>query len=138
MVKKYLKNLSKLLDIKMPKILYNELIGFGYRNGIIYLKRNIEFKKQLFLSIHEFRHYYQELYYKNHDDYLSDLWRYEMNNYDMNNYLSYNIELDAYAFAYLIMNNYFHIDYELPNVIKENVLHFIEKNKYLYLFIYKV
>ena len=138
MIEKYIKKLSILFNIKEPKIIYNDILGFGYRNKTLYLKKNVEFNKKLFLSIHEFRHYYQDLYIENNDDYLSILWEYEMNNYDIGNYLSYNIELDAYAFSYLVMNYYFNIPYELPNIIKENVLHFIEKNKYLYLYFFKV
>ncbi len=138
MIRKYIRRLSILFNIEEPKIVYNDLLGFGYKNKTLYLKKEIDFNKKLFLSIHEFRHYYQELYIENNMDYLSILWEYEMNNYSLDNYLSYSIELDAYAFAYLAMNNYFHIKYELPEIIKENVLHYIEKNKYLYLLFFKV
>lgn len=138
MIEKYIKKLSRLFNIEEPKIIYNETLGFGYRNKTLYLKKNLEFKKKLFLTIHEFRHYYQDLYIESNDDYLSNLWEYEMKNYDMNNYLSYHIELDAYAFSYLVLNYYFKIPYDLPIIIKENVLHFIEKNKYLYLFLFQV
>ncbi len=137
-IKTEIKRISKLLNIKEPTIIFNDSLGFSYLDGIIYLKRITNRYKLLFLSIHELRHYYQDIYIKNNNDFISEKWKYEMDNYKMIDYLSYEIEIDAYSFSYLVLKNIYNIDYNLPVEIKNKVLDYISKNKYLYLLVLNI
>ena len=134
MYKNYIKRLCNILNIKEPQIIFNNELGFSYSNKIIYVKGVDDLTKFLFLLFHELRHYYQDLYRENNNDEISRIWNYEFDNYDMNNYLDYNIEMDAYAFAYLSIK-YFKIDYEMPEEISNLILEYINQHKYLYLVI---
>ena len=130
-IKNELIKICKIININPPKIIKNEELAFSYSNGSIYIINDNDIKS-LFLSIHELRHYYQDLYIKNNNDEISRIWEYDFKNYDLNNYLNYHIELDAYAFSYLVLKHIYKIDYDLPNVIKSKIYNYIEKNKYLY------
>ena len=103
MYKNYINKLCNMLKINNPIIIYNNELGFSYSNNKIYVKRINDKKRLLFLSLHELRHYYQDYYICNFNNEISDIWKYEFDNYNMDNYLNYNIELDAYSFAYISM-----------------------------------
>lgn len=131
-IKNKICHVSRLLNIKMPDIIFNDLIGFSYSKGTLYLRRIGNEKELLFLSLHELRHYYQDLYIKNNNDSLSIVWKKEMDNYNLKCYINYNIELDAYAFSYLVLKHIFKINYDLPYEIKDKVLDYIKKFEILY------
>ena len=137
-IKKEIRRICDLLKITYPNIIFNDNLAFSYCNETIYLKKISNKNKLLFLALHELRHYYQELYVKNNNDFISEKWKYEMDRYKMADYMSYEIELDAYAFSYLILKNIYNIEYVLPNEIKNSVLTYISKNKYLYLLVFNI
>jgi len=130
-IKIELSKISKFLNINKPTIIINKELAFSYVNNIIYIDENNDIKS-LFLALHELRHHYQYLYIKNNNDELKKIWKNEFDNYDLNNYLNYNIELDAYSFSYLILKYIYKINYNLPYLIKNKILEYIKKNKYLY------
>ena len=52
-IKNKICHVSRLLNIKMPDIIFNDLIGFSYSKGTLYLRRIGNEKELLFLSLHE-------------------------------------------------------------------------------------
>lgn len=134
---KEIKKISKILNISSPKIINNPYLAFSYMDNVIYYEKIDDKYKLLFLLFHELRHHFQYLYIKNNISKLSNIWKYEMDNYDLNHYLDYDIELDAYSFSYLILKYYYNYDYKLPLIIKNKVLDYINKNMERFNFIYK-
>lgn len=113
--KNELELVSKMLNIKLPKLIYNEEMAFSYvpmLDVIFYCRR--DYNEALFLFIHELRHKYQFIYKKNivKDKYYL---------------LSYH-ELDAYSYAYYIIKNIFKINYHLKFplsiIIREYLNHY--------------
>jgi len=124
-IKYEIKKISKIYNIEAPNIIFNEYLAFSYSNMTLYLKK-IEDEKLLFLSFHEFRHYMQDLYIKKHNDIKAKRYKYEMDNYNNLNYLDLEIEIDAYAFSYMILKKYYNIDYKLNDLIKDKILNYID------------
>ena len=125
-IKYEIKKISKIYNIEAPNIIFNEYLAFSYSNMTLYLKK-IEDEKLLFLSFHEFRHYMQDLYIKEHNDIKAKRYKYEMDNYNNLNYIDLEIEIDAYAFSYMILKKYYNIDYKLNDLIKDKILNYIDK-----------
>jgi hypothetical protein len=128
-IKKIIKKVCDFLQIKEPIIEYNAINSCFYNNGIIHLNKKLENNKLIYLAIHELRHYYQDLYIKNNNDNLSEKWKYEMDNYNTDMYLDYDIEIDAYSFAYLALKYLFNIKYKLHPTIEEIVFKYIKLHK---------
>ena len=126
--KKEIDKVSKLLNISSPKIIYNPYLAFSYMENIIYYKKLDDEFKMLFLFFHELRHHYQSIYIKNNKTQLSSLWKDEMDNYNIEYYLDYDIEIDAYSFAYLILKYRYNFNYLLSDNIKTIVLKHIQNN----------
>ena len=125
---KEIKKISKILNISSPKIIYNPYLAFSYMENIIYYKKLDDEFKMLFLFFHELRHHYQSIYIKNNKTQLSSLWKDEMDNYNIEYYLDYDIEIDAYSFAYLILKYRYNFNYLLSDNIKNIVLKHIQNN----------
>ena len=100
--------MTRLLNLPNVEVYYG--VMNYYYNGRIIIKRGT-YKKCLFMALHELRHFYQEYYIKYNDNKISDLIRYEMENYNKLDYELLYIEMDAYYFAYYIFKNILHIDY---------------------------
>ena len=60
------------------------------------------------------------------------LYEIEFSNYEEFNYHHLNIELDAYAFSYIMMKKIFNIDYDFKIITKERIMSYIYDNFNLY------
>lgn len=122
---------SKILNINLPRFINNKELAFSYIPNVIYYKylKKTNFYAAIF---HELRHHYQYIYMKKNSDSLSLTYEIEFSNYDKFNYYNLNIELDAYAFSYIMMKKIFNIDFDFKIIKKERIISYIYDNFDLY------
>lgn len=123
-IKSVLIKVANMLNISMPKIIYDMDNSF-YTDGVIHLKIYDDFNKTLFIALHELRHHYQFLYRKNIKDNMSKIINYEIN-HDIEYNLSY-MEGDAYTFSLYIFENILNISYDVSIQTKE-IIHIFKSN----------
>ena len=122
---------SKILNINLPRFINNSELAFSYKPGVIYYKY---LKKPNFYAaiFHELRHHYQFIYKEKNNDDLAMLYEIEFSIYEKLNYYNINLELDAYAFSYIMMKKLFNIDYDFKIITKERIMSYIYDNFNLY------
>ena len=130
-MKNTITKICKILNISLPRFINNKYLAFSYTPGVIYYKylKKPDFYAAIF---HELRHHYQYLYIKNNDNSLASLYELEFSFYDKLNYYKLNVELDAYAFSFLMMKNFFNINYQFKNIKEEVIINYINDNYDLY------
>ncbi len=88
-------------DINLKAIILNR----KYKNNYVELMNS---------TLHELEHYWQHIYISNFDTPKAKRWKEELQHYDPYNPFQ-EIEIDAYAFAQVICNCEFGIDYKCDN-----------------------
>lgn len=127
-IRRIIKRISILLEIDAPKIIFtNEAISY-YTYGVIHLSFSNNFKKMLFLALHELRHHYQYVYMISNMDSISNLISYEMNH--AVEYKESYIEGDAYFFSSYVMNEILKMDYTVSKDTKDIILTFLKKHSF--------
>ena len=130
-IKRILNKISIMMGIDMPRIIFNTDNSF-YTDDVIHLKMYDDFNKTLFLALHELRHHYQFIYIKNNNDYISNLLKYEMENYKYLDYKNLYMEMDAYYFSLYVLNNILMIDYEIDNILLDMILKYISEYTFIF------
>ncbi len=133
-----IKKISKILGITPPKIVTSDVLPNSYSNGVIFIERGMSKSRTFYVLLHELRHHYQFEYVKNNNDKLAMIYKKELESYNssQDKHLDYFIERDAYTFAYVVLNEYFKINYELPKFLLDVINNHLDKYKYLYLNFY--
>ena len=122
-IRKELNKIAHRLNISMPKIIYDNESYYTY--GVIHLKIYEDYNKTLFLALHELRHHYQFLYVKRFKNDIARIIQYEMN-HDINYFNSY-MEGDAYTFSLYVLENIFHMKYQVSKETNRIIYNFKAK-----------
>ena len=113
------------LGISPVPVVFEKIKGniAAFDNKLLFIKVNPDYKNDQIMLVssivHELEHYYQLLYVSNFDTPKARRWKYNLQHYigedDPYNNLRQEIEIDAEAFAVVILDCEFGIPYENPD-----------------------
>lgn len=124
---------DKWLGVEPIPVLFGEHIRtdeaiFDIKEKVIWLNpKNVDNMVELMAAtIHELEHYYQLLYISNFDTPKANRWKFEMDNYiggeDPLRNLIQEIEIDANAFAQIVLKTDYGIHYEHTDPIIQELI----------------
>ena len=129
-IKNIVYKISKMLNIKPPKIIFGAFNHSFYTKGVCHIHLYDSYNKTLFLALHELRHHYQYAYMMHIEDSISNKIKEEWNRSVP--YETSYIEGDAYTFSLFVFQMILHIPYKIENKTKEIIMHFLRENSFIF------